>query len=248
LDTFNPAVPCAGAELLGLRVSVEPGPIITGVIVDPADPSTPLDPTSFGLVWPPSYAIAFGAAGTEVIDANGSFIASDGTVLVRPQVCRENDRLLVIFPGETPIRRLTPEIRGSGAQPPIDAVGIAPFLEAAAGRPEFVGAGLVDDGRRLVVTVHESRDAMVALARSMLPPGAVYEIRVVAYGLAELNALKDRIVAEQLAGPAPNISVIFVDVDELRGLVVIGVDRLDGDVSQALTGRYGPLVVVEGST
>ena len=98
LDTFDPNVPCAGAELVGLKVSVAPDAVTTGVIVDPADPSTPIDPTTFLLVWPPGYAAGVGAAGAEVIDAKGSVVARDGTVLMRPQVCREGDRLLITSP------------------------------------------------------------------------------------------------------------------------------------------------------
>jgi hypothetical protein len=134
---------------------------------------------------------------------------------------------------------------GRPAPSPGPAAATLRLLELIADRPEFVGAGFVGENRHLVITVHGNPLEIVRLADAALAAGTEYEIRTLQHGLPELRALMDRIVARELAGPIRNERVTLVDVDELRGLVVVGFDRLDDRVAEDLTFRYGPLIVVE---
>ncbi len=127
----------------------------------------------------------------------------------------------------------------------IDQEAVVPFLERVAERPEYVGAGIVDDGTLLVVTVHGDSDWIESLARSTLPPGTRYEVRGLEHSLAELEAVAEQVAAGELSGPTRNPNVTTVGVDELRGLVVIGVKQISEEAEQELSARYGPLVVVE---
>lgn len=127
----------------------------------------------------------------------------------------------------------------------IEEASIASFLEAAAVRPEYVGAGLIEEKTLLLITVHGNLIEMDDLARSKLPPGTRYEIRELTHSLAELRALADRIVAEQLGGSTANHNVTLVDVDELRGVVVVGLERLDDEITKDLLKTYGAPIVFE---
>jgi hypothetical protein len=119
------------------------------------------------------------------------------------------------------------------------------FVEQVAARPEFVGAGYVGADDHLIVTVYGDPSTIEAMAKSMLPPGTRYEIVLLDHGLPELQALADRIVAVEMAPDTRNDNVILVDVDELRGVVVIGVEQADDVSINELTLLYGPLVVIE---
>ena len=127
----------------------------------------------------------------------------------------------------------------------VDQERIEPFLDAAAQQPEFVGAGIIDDGTKVLVTVHGDPSGMADLARRMVPPGTAFEVRVLAHGLADLASLAERIVLENLSPPTLDANIAAVDVDELRGVVVVGVINLTDEVRATFVERYGQFVIVE---
>lgn len=128
--------------------------------------------------------------------------------------------------------------------PRISDLNVDAVVSHLASRADFVGAGRVDDNRLLVVAVFGPGVGVDQIVRSVLPADIRFEVRHVPHSLRELNTLAGQISSQEMLGTTADPNVTVVDVDELNGVVVIGVDQLTDRVDEEFRAKYGRAVVV----
>jgi hypothetical protein len=115
----------------------------------------------------------------------------------------------------------------------------------SAGAPERFGGIWIDPpgSNRYVVAVVNGDPDSLGLARCVEAPDTRYVWAMVSS--ADGEALKDRISADIEAWRGRGVPVNFVDYDETKGVVVVGVTTVTDSLVLEFRAKYGPLVQLE---
>jgi hypothetical protein len=104
--------------------------------------------------------------------------------------------------------------------------------------------GVYVDGNIFVINVTAEPELVCDEIRSILPAGALVQMRIVDYPWSELEAVMATVESDWLELTNAGVAINFLDADEVANRVVIGIQPFSDQVASDLRAKYGRTIKV----